>query len=47
MIMFSTPRRIFKIVKKKKRKKKKKKRKFGRSFYIFEEKVIFETKIRW
>ena len=47
MIIFSTPKRIFKIVKKKKRKKKKKKRKFGRSFYIFEEKVIFETKIRW
>ena len=47
MIIFSTPKIIFKIVKKKKRKKKKKKRKFGRSFYIFEEKVIFETKIRW
>ena len=45
MIMFSTPRRIFKIVKKKKRKKEKKKR--GSLEDHFEEKVIFETKIRW
>ena len=41
MIMFSTPRRIFKIVKKKKRKKEKKKRGSLEDHFIFLRKKLF------